>query len=80
MNYKLVALKKVNGSCTEILTCTNVDERQLNELINEVNKYEVSEQVKKEELERTIEELKEKVKSLEKQVKELKGEDYEEVE
>ena len=66
------------GECVSIAKCVIVDDTKLGELRNQVLKHKQAEQVKKEELEKRLEDLANKCDELEKEIKLLKGEDYEE--
>lgn len=74
MERKLVAIEIKNGKCVRLLVCKNVDDREFNKLLNEVNANAIKEEDEKNKQRLEMESLKEEIRNLKGEIKLLKGE------
>ena len=72
---KLVAVLLENNTCSSLLVCKNVDEREYQKLLNETLKHKEQELKEKEELNNRVSKLEQKIDTLEHEIKVLKGEE-----
>lgn len=77
MNYVLVAIDNLKGTCHKVLICKNVNKQELNRLKNEALAYEEEILREKEQYLNSIKALEERIEHLECEIAYLKGESEE---
>ena len=72
---KLVACLLENGSCTYVMVCKNVDEKEYQKLVNETLQHKEKELREKNDLIQRLSSLENEVSVLKNEIKVLKGEE-----
>ena len=75
MKKILIAYKKINGKCSFIGICKNVDENELNKLTNEMEETIQKELLEKETMQKKINDLELLIEKLQHEIKVIKGEE-----